>query len=218
MIDFDAYLFCSIMAVNDYAIHAIEAAREKSPSGLSLLWPFNSHSTTQGVVLKTFDEAMSVLSAQTERTILEAELNLGHLARLEQHLLTIQEIVSREDASLTVAQEDLLSDLWTKLGGNQRERRGFERHLALLKNVGAYRSRALAHVAAALQTLQAMSADMEELRERVAAPEIVGDRIPVEVHMKSIRAGIERLREGRSKAKEREATVLKSILGIEDSD
>lgn len=82
--------------------------------------------------------------------------------------------------------------------------------------MGEYRKRARAHVAAAMQTLEAMGEDMEDLRERVTAPEIVGDKIPVEVHMKSIQSGMERLKEQRIKAREREEQLMNRILGIED--
>ena len=57
---------------------------------------------------------------------------------------------------------------------------------------------------------------MEDLRERVAAPELVGDRIPVEVHMRSIKAGLDRLSEKRYQVKEREQATIKEILGSED--
>ena len=91
-------------------------------------------------------------------------------------------------------------------------------HLFLLSSVGEYRKRALAHVSAALQTLQGMSEDMEDLRERVAAPELVGERIPVEVHMRSIRAGLARLQADRERTKEREEEAVRRILGIEAGD
>ncbi|KZP23892.1 hypothetical protein FIBSPDRAFT_889400, partial [Athelia psychrophila] len=109
---------------------------------------------------------------------------------------------------------ELLAALWTKLGGNRRELQGHGDHRALLKGLGDYRRRALVHVVAALTTLQAMSEDMEDMRERVAAPELVGSRVPVEVHIRSIRSGLERLKEGRVKAKEREEEAIRKILTI----
>ena len=67
-------------------------------------------------------------------------------------------------------------------------------------------------------TLQGMSEDMEDLRQRVAAPDLVGDKIPVEVHLKSIRIGLERLQADRDRTKAREEETLRRILGIEDHD
>lgn len=209
----------SIVAVNDHAMRAIEASQAE-PSGLIQVWPFatSKEQRAQEVALATFSTAMDMLASTVERIVLEAELELAHLERLEEHLVTIQEIVSREDASISSKEEELLASLWTRFGWNKKQLRTYERHLALLQNVSAYRSRALAHVTAALHTLGTLSADMEELRDRAAAPEIIGDRIPAAVHMESIRGGIERLKEGRQKAKEREELVMRNILGINGVD
>lgn len=206
---------CSILAVNDYALHTIESHLEKSNTGLSIIWPFGGSSTKE-VVTKTFNDAMNVLSTQMERVILEAEVSLTNLDRLEQRLVTLQELVHREKYHISAERDELLAELWTILGGNKHRVRNLDGHLYVLRNIGQYRTRALAHVAAAMSTLQSMSEDMEDLRERVAAPELVGDRIPVEVHMRSIKAGLDRLSEKRYQVKEREQATIKEILGSED--
>ncbi|KZT01412.1 uncharacterized protein LAESUDRAFT_664079, partial [Laetiporus sulphureus 93-53] len=206
----------SIMAVNNYAIRAIEAANEKPPSSFLKIWPFASSVTsavTRAIVLQTFADSMDVSASQIQRVILEAEVNLVNLERLEEHLKTVHEVISRENGTVTAAQDELLASLWTSLGGNRRELKGKKQHLVLLKGLGAYRRRALAHVTVALQTLHALSADLEELRERVAAPEILGEQIPVEVHMQAIQAGLDRLKEGQTKAREREAVIFRRLLG-----
>jgi hypothetical protein len=205
------------MAVNDFALHSIESAISKAPSPYSfkvLLIPWYSPTATHDIVVKTFTEAMSVLSTSMQRLILEAESSLTHLDRLEERLSMLHELVSREDSSISSAKSDLLSELWTKLGGNKRELREYDKHLFLLKNLGGYRQKALVHVVAALQTLQALSEDMEDLRERVAAPELASGHIPVEVHMRSIRSGLERLKEGSINAKIREDEAVRRVLSI----
>ena len=156
---------------------------------------------------------MNTLSANMRRLVLEAEVSISDLNSLEEHLKSIHEIVSREDTSLSAARGELLAQLWTILGGNRDELKGMNEHLALLKGLGGYRDRALAHVVAALQMLERMAEDMEELRERVAAPELVGDAIPIEVHMKSLKGGLERLKERRTGAKQLEEQIVNRILG-----
>lgn len=199
--------------MNDYALHAIEAAISK-PYSLKSLMPWSSKANTNEIVTKTFTDAMNVLSSSMRRLIVEAEVSMTNLDKLEERLSTLHELVSREDASISSAKSELLSELWTKLGGNRHTLRGYNEHLFLLKYLGSYRKKALVHVVAALQALQAMSEDMEDLRERVAAPELVGERIPVEVHMRSIKGGLERLKEGRIKAKEREEEAVRRVLEI----
>ncbi|EGO24775.1 hypothetical protein SERLADRAFT_468573 [Serpula lacrymans var. lacrymans S7.9] len=205
-----------IMAINGYALRTIQDTQANAPSPYSLraLIPIRFGPGTQEVILEVFTDAMETLSRTIARLIVEAEVSLIHLNELQESLHTIHEIVSREDASITAAQSDLLAELWTRLGGNRRALRGMDDRLSLLKDLGSYRQKALAHVVAALQTLHSMSEDMEDLRERVAAPEIVGGRIPLDVHIGSIQSGLERLREGRIKAKEREEKTVRRVLGI----
>lgn len=206
----------NIMAVNDYALHQIEAAHSKAPTVMSLygLIPWAARKPTNDIVISTFSEAMGVLSVSMQRLILEAELNLGNLEKLEERLSTLHDQVLREDSTLSSAKSELLAELWTKLGGNRRKLRNYEDHLGLLKNLSLYRKKALAHVVAALQSLYAMSSDMEDIRERVAAPELTGSKIPVEVHMKSIQSGLERLKAGRVRAKRLEEDTIRRVLGI----
>lgn len=202
-------IITSILAANDYALHTIEEAIVNQPSG-----PFGSKRSPNEIVTRTFIEAMDQLAFSMRRLIIEAEVSLANLDKLETRLSTLHELVSREDSSLSSAKSELLSELWTKVGGNKRTLRGYDEHLYLLKNLGDYRKRALVHVVAALQMLQAMSEDMEDMRERVGAPELLGSSIPVEVHIRSIRSGLERLKEGRIKAKEREEEAVRRILVI----
>jgi hypothetical protein len=140
---------------------------------------------------------MDALSANMQRLALEAVVSMLDLDKLEEHLKSIHEIVSREDSSISEARDELLENLWTKLGANQKQLRGMDKQLALLKGVGGYRDLARAHVVEALQVLELMAEEMEELRERVAAPELVGDGIPIDVHIKSIRSGLEKLKQRR---------------------
>ncbi|KAJ7186794.1 hypothetical protein C8R46DRAFT_1058059 [Mycena filopes] len=202
-----------IMAVNDYALQTIEAAHaDSSPSILRHLVPWAPKPKTD-LILSTFEDSMNYLSSTMQGLILEFELNLQNLNKLEEQLSVLHELVSREDRSISSAHSELLAELWTKVGGNRRRLRGYEGHLGLLKGLTEYRKQALVHVVSALQTLTQMSEDIENLRERVTAPELAGSRIPVEVHIKSIQSGLDRVKEGRSKAKVRESEALRRIIG-----
>jgi hypothetical protein len=214
----------SILAVNDYALREIEAAANpptaRPRSLVSQVFSLFSipQKPANEIVTQTFTESLSVLSASMARLILEAETSLAALEKLEETLTTFHGLLAREDKSLSAEKSELLAVLWTRLGGNRRVLRGVDEHLHLLRELGVYRKRALVHVVAALSTLQGMSEDMEELRERVAMPEVVGGRIPVEVHIRSIRAGVERLKEGRIKAKAREDEAVRRVLSITEGE
>jgi len=202
--------------VNDYALDMIEAASTPKSMSSRLLTPFSRFALrdpTKEVVTEAFVASMSSLSRAMERCILEAQVSLADLDRLEEHLSLLHEMVAREDIAVHLEKSELLSELWSLLGGNRRKLRGIDNHLTLLKGIGGYRRRALAHVVATIQALGALSGDMEDLRSRVAAPDIVGDKIPVDVHIKSIKGGLERLKNGQIRSRERQDESIKRILG-----
>ena len=179
-----------------------------------LPFAISTNNPTKEVVIETFLTSMDNIGSHMVRLRDEAEISMGHLLRLEEHLVVLHEVTHRDNKDLTAAQEEVLAELWTWLGGNKRRLRKMDLNLELLKNVEGYRKKALAHVVATLQTLHTLDADMEELRTRVAAPEIVGDRIPIEVHVKSIKAGLERLKEGQIRASLRQGESINKILEI----
>jgi hypothetical protein len=181
------------------------------------VWPLSrSEIATKQLVTQKFTEAVNTLSANMQRLVLEAEVSISDLNKLEEHLKSIHEVVSREDSSISTARAELLAQLWTILGGNKDQLNGMDERRTLLKGVSGYRDRALAHVVAALHTLETMAEDMEELRERVAAPELVGDAIPIDVHMKSLKSGLERLKGRRTGTKQLEEKIVNQILGSVD--
>ena len=208
------------MAVNDYALQKIDAAQQIKPSRLyAALVPWNSHKKfIDQVVAETFGNAMNVLSIEMERLIIEAEANLMALDALEERLKTLRDIILREDLTLSSEKADLLADLWTILGFNRKEIQNFDQSLLLLKELKTYRQQALDRVVTALHALQIMSADMEDIRESVARPAIAGSTIPVEVHIKSIQFGLERLREGRVRAKELDEAAIRRVLSMNNID
>lgn len=58
-----------------------------------------------------------------------------------------------------------------------------------------------------------LSSDLDELRERVAQPILTPDEIvPIEVHIMTIRKGVQRLSDGRGKAKRRERQALQRMM------
>ena len=211
-----------ITAINDYAMYTIEGAQAtpSSPNALVRVvqWPFNALAPSQpsrDALLTAFRNSLNVHSSELEKVVLELTASTAALDDLDAHLSALHELCAAEDLAQGAARDALLSELWTILGGNRRRVRTADAHLGLLRDVGQYRRRAAAHIAAASQTVDAMAEEIEELRARVAAPELTEDRIPIEVHMKSIRSGMERIQEQRAKAKEREEQLMNRILGID---
>ena len=76
--------------------------------------------------------------------------------------------------------------------------------LSLLKELKAYRQQALSRVVTAFANFE----------ECVARPAIAGLAIPVEVHMKRIQYGLERLQEGKLRAKELDEAAIRRVLSM----
>ena len=207
----------SIMAMNDYALHTLEAPQPSNNNAIArVIWPFGAVTPPpREVLLDAFRSSLDVHAAELAKIVLELTAASANLEQLDERLGVLHELCARENIAVSAARDALLSELWTILGGNRRRVRTADAHLGLLRDVGQYRRRAAAHIAAASQTVDAMAEEIEELRARVAAPELTEDRIPIEVHMKSIRSGMERIQEQRAKAKEREEQLMNRILGID---
>lgn len=142
---------------------------------------------------------------------------LRALTDLEGRLYTLSEFVARSNGTLTVERADFLGALWTMLGGNRHKIQHVDGHIFLLNSLDEYRRRPTTHVSAALLTLQGMSEDIEDLRVRVAAPALMGERISVEVHLNSIRGGLVRLQADRTMARLRGWESIRRIVSSSDN-
>ncbi|KAK0204948.1 hypothetical protein DFS33DRAFT_1260048 [Desarmillaria ectypa] len=206
------YTVDRIVAVNDYSLNTIEEARAKDTRySLHSLIPWSSSPSSYEIILKSFGESMDMLSQMTEILILKAQVQLKNLEDLEGNLIVINDIIVREDSEVSADKEELLAALWTFLGGNKYALREYDHRLTLLKNMSEYRQKAQRHVYSELHKLHEMSGNIEALREHVAEPALLGSSIPPEVHMKSIKKGLERLETSNRQAREREREARKLL-------
>ncbi|KAE9388725.1 hypothetical protein BT96DRAFT_835852, partial [Gymnopus androsaceus JB14] len=179
-----------IIAYNMYALRAVSAPR--SPSISSAIYV---HASAEGTAVQVFGEVLTALLERVAKLILIAQSLLAHLESLEDKLDVIHELVFQEEFVTSAAKDQLLSRLWTKLGGNQQDIRNHDGNLKLLRELGVYRRRAKAFVASALQTLHALNDDLDDLGERTSnRQDLGGSRSPIEVQIRSIGYGIQRLR------------------------
>jgi hypothetical protein len=139
---------------------------------------------------------------------------LSVLQNLDERLDTIYQIATGDDTTITKNQEELLAQLWTKLGGNNSKLKANNKHLHLLKNISAYRKQALQHVSGTLLKLREIQAELENLREGVAAPEVLGwrDGRSIEYHLGLIDAGVDRLRLARGESMRVERETYRNIV------
>ncbi|KIJ14466.1 hypothetical protein PAXINDRAFT_135106, partial [Paxillus involutus ATCC 200175] len=189
-----------VMALNNYAMTTIEGAHQKAPSPLlQAISPFKLGPTADDIITTAFTLAMDWSEQTIAKLVLEAARPRQDLEQMGVDLMTLYEIATRESKPISEEKEKVLGELWTKLGGNQKSVRDYGDRLELLNDLEEYRKKALAHVTATLRALNWMSDDLEVLRDRVAAPALLEGKVPLHVHIESIKKGLERLREGQTR-------------------
>lgn len=182
---------------------------------LNIFSPFSATPhMTQDVLFDQYVRHTSAIEEQIQTLILEAQALLQILNNLDDRLDLIAGIAMRDGIRAKDTSDELFSLLWTKLGGNKATVQKYERQMAVLRDVGQYRKLAWAHVSGTIIKLQAIAANLEDLRERVARPETVGVRadLPLEMHVQEIVMGVERLEAVREEGRRIEGLRLRNVL------
>lgn len=184
-------------------MHAYQAIETGKAAG----WP-SSH--PDATILRTFQTSLAWFTSSISAIIVEASATTSNLDRLEECLAMAHALCLREQFETTLALDDLLWELWTKLGGHRSKVRDLKNRASVLKNIQKYRSIAIAYVAGTMQTLSAIDVELSELRDRLSAPALEANHIPLEVQLASIESSVRRLKEGQYGGAGRQA------LGIRD--
>lgn len=170
---------------------------------------------TEEIILDHYIRHTRLVEKEIRELILEAQALLLTLNNLEDRLETIHGIVVREDTHAQLSKTEILSHLWTKLGGNKVKLGDFNSQLHLLDQVNICRETAIAHVSGTLIKLQAMGAELEELQKRVGGVKFVDvgrGGVPLSVHIEYIESGAERLEQCRDRAKGVQSEELRRVI------
>ncbi|KAG6999698.1 hypothetical protein G7Y79_00033g068860 [Physcia stellaris] len=170
--------------------------------------PFQPLQFTESALVDQYIQHSRTVENEISMLVQEAQALLSVLLNMEDRLDLIHDIAVRDNVKAQGSKEEVLSELWTLLGGNSKKLGKLDSQLKLLKQVNTYRQSALAHVSGTLVKLQAMSHDLEDLRERMGGVEMVS----LSVHIENIELGVERLEQGRAKARELESEVMRRTL------
>ena len=147
--------------------------------------------------------------------IRKAETPLRALDSLEASLVVLHRLLIQENEGISDEKTQILAELWTFLGRNKNKIKTLDRNLYLLQNVDQYRKQAAAHVVSACNTLIEMRGELENMRTKVSIEPVEGDLISVEVQIRSIEAGTERLRDLRQQPPVFRRVTKTKTLGLE---
>ncbi|KAL8952243.1 MAG: hypothetical protein Q9222_001829 [Ikaeria aurantiellina] len=179
-----------------------------------ILFPFQPLRFTAPAILEQYTEHTRLVESEINRLIDEAQALLVVLRNLDDRLDVIHGIAIRDDLHVQGSKEEIMSHLWTMLGGNRKQLGKFDSQIKLLSQVNMYRQTAIAHVAGTMLKLQAMGAELEELRERVGSVDLIDEKrgVPLTVHIESIELGVERLEQRRNWARGVENEQMQKAL------
>jgi hypothetical protein len=211
-----------VLATNRWTTQVLEGISEKEASTGAVGRVYNALTGAfvappPSLQQRVFDQYVLHIAANKEEIeglIEKAQALLEILNNLDGRLSTIFEIATHDDQTITKSQEELLSSLWTMLGGNRSNVKANAASLNLLQNINVYRRKAVVHVSETLLKLLEIQSELENLRESVAAPEILGFRkdVPLKYHVDYIGMGTERLAAARGEQLRVEGETHKRLL------
>lgn len=198
-----------ILSTNKWTLNVIEGvAVEESSRGaisgwmsrnLNIFAPFQPVGLASDVLLDQYLRHTGAIEEQIKNLMDEAFILRDVLENLDGRLEVIADIAHRDGVKTESHQDELFGQLWTKLGGNRASTNKIQQQLELLNSVAHNRRAAWGHVTSTILKLQEISHSLDDLRERLAVPAVVGsEKVPLAVHIESINMGIERLESQRN--------------------
>ncbi|MCJ1383552.1 hypothetical protein MMC17_006666 [Xylographa soralifera] len=163
------------------------------------LAPFMPIKFTEDLLLDQYLKHSQSVEKEINRLIEQAMALQLTLNYLEDQLDSIYGISVRDNNEAQYSKDQVLSQLWTMLGGNRTKLSKFDTELKLLQKVNTYRQNASGYVGGTLLKLQAMRSELEQMREKVGSAEL--QDTPLSVHIDTIQQGVERLQMGRDYTK-----------------
>ncbi|KAJ4358309.1 uncharacterized protein N0V89_002891 [Didymosphaeria variabile] len=206
------YVTDQVISTNRWTLQVLEgiAAGEANRGALSVALSYMNPAamlygppeTLDQLIFAQYVKHVAKLKDDITSLIHFSESLIKVLNNLDNHLDIIADIAHRDDHHLTRDREELLAQLWSMLGGNRSSKAANAASLQLLHDVRRYRSLAVQHVSATLLKLQEIRSGLDNLRDGVAAPELVGYRedIPLQWHIDVVSRSVERLRDARGES------------------
>ncbi|KAI0599876.1 hypothetical protein F4775DRAFT_548658 [Biscogniauxia sp. FL1348] len=212
----------SVISINRWTsryIDTIAANREANDNLISrgIQWafsPFQPSVFDERILLDKYIEHTALVSDKIANLILEAQATLRLLSQAENNLQLINEHVVRSGNEVKEKRSEVFWDIWTLVGANNRRLHNLRAQLSLLHLVDTQRSSAVDQLVSLVHDLGDIQTKLSDLRDRVAAPELLGDRtsVPLSVHIETINAGVERLESARSRIRAEENERLQRAL------
>lgn len=208
-----------VLSVTHWTLQVLAGVSERAAERSLLSRVFGSAHLTEDMARVQFLRHASTVETQVQTLIIAAQALLAVLDDLDARLDLVSSIAVRDGVTVSERQDELLSSLWTWLGGNRASIAKVEENIAMLKEVGAYRREAWEAISAAAVRLQGMAVGLEDLRERVAAPGLEGEgyrwketHVPLLAQIATIEMGAMRLDSEKRHARARHDDAMQRLI------
>lgn len=214
----------SVISINRWTSRYISSlTTEKESQGWAgdvaawALAPFQPVVLSEQVIMEQYVEHTALVSDKIASLVVEAEAVLRTLARADDHLGAIYDFVTRTQKSVQSRKGEILWTLWTLVGVNNRPIHNLNEQLSLLRTVDGQRASAVRQVSDLVLELLSIQAELGDLRDRVANPELAqssggGRNVPLSVHIETIDRGVERLEQARDRIRSIEDDKIRQVL------
>ena len=218
----------TVISTNRWTMHVLNDLVDKEANTghvarfVSSVNPFSTASprSVEEIVYDQYVRHTSSVEERLRSLINEAQFLSRLLLSLDEQLDNVANIAAHDGLRIEGNKDELLAFLWTKLGGNRSTRKKYEDQLGILREVMMYRNDAWTHVTATLLKLQAISAGLEDLRERVVAPAFGGFQadVPLLYYLDVVGQGIDRLQHLRGETRKIESDSIRNVLDAAEAD
>lgn len=178
--------------------------------------PFQPATFSERNLLDKYVEHTALVGDKIADLIIEAQAVLKTLNQAENHLGIIYDFVTRTQETVQSRKDDVLWTIWTLVGANYRRISKLNSQLSLLGRVDSQRSDAVKQVSELIVELEKIRAGLDDLRDRVAEPEVAAASpkgpMPLSVHIETIDRGVERLEHARSRIRAIENDRIHEVL------
>jgi len=178
-----------------------------------ILAPFQPIKFTEDILFDQFIAYTKTIEDEITKLLVEAEDLQMQLNIMESSTDTIGGIAYRDQKHANAKKDEIYSWLWTRVGGNRNRIGKINNELDFLQKITFDRKSAALHVSTTILRLVDTKSQLENLRTRLALPELIRESRPLSVHIDTILAGAERLEDKRQSARDRELSFIMSPKG-----
>lgn len=212
----------NVISINRWTsryIDSIAMNREANNNMLSrfsgwIFSPFQVSVFDEQALVDKYMEHTGLVSDKILKLVIEAQAIIRQFEIADETLATIKDHVERTNNVVKEKHDEVYWNIWTLVGANGRQLHNLESQMHLLKQVDAQRHLAVRRLTSLVHDLRDIETKLSDLRERVAAPQLVADtaNIPLSVHIETINAGVERLDAARSRIRAEENERLQQAI------